>query len=1029
MKFRILLILLLCAISFSVFSQRTIRANTVRADKVTLNGKTINAITADTTLTDVLDSEIPTALAVKKYVDNNAVAGNVDSTRLVQDSILVYYSSGLEIGRDTLVSGGEGVTNLTGQEAVTTRTVESSTGTNAVLQRDVKYGVPSSPTTTADSSTLWYNPFSGKIEGLDRVSGNITPLKREVYLEDFKTSGNTYETAFSLAISALSENGILKIGKGNFSFPTEWSSGYMALIDKSITIEGEKANTIFNITGSASTRTFFNVQADNVTISGIVFNCSGSFPDLSNTNLNSSNRQIVVAQTIAVKDLTVENCKFINTSTAIKVNDSETPKILDCVFEQCMTNVLIQNCKNALIDGMESNRDSLDKTEGFVHHIYINSSANTKISNCNLRGGAGQSINLKTDGLPAISTNTTITNCVFDSTGTVFVNYAKNTTISNCHWKNTGGVVGAVAGKVIVNNMQWINETGVTLPVLQDQGWPVAGYDTTHFTINGGELKGPMRLQTAFTKGIEVNGVTITDPLQLNSTVSTFYGTNSSSSSVLRVNDSRIIFYEDLAGASPQLIGTGRGDSYWSNVIFENNSSVNFGYVSLSNEGDFSLDVFDNCKIKGGISRIVWNLSSPNSYRVKNNCVYLETGEPTIDVWADRTADYTTRGESIIRITGGDTITLSSTDLAYKGWTINLLSSDGNEFYINSESGNIDGVALYSCSGSVTLRSDGTNWEVVSTTNGDGNGFWTDDGDGSISRSSDVDITGILQVNTANNQRLTVNSSDGNDAEFISLTAPSAENGTAGMAISVEDDLTTPTFSALKIQATANSGWGNIGFNPLGGNIGVQTIEPTQPLDVNGNFRLRGSFYDFNNEAGTAGQILSNTGTGTDWIAPGSYTGWADYTDTTYNETSTLALTDGVKITLPNQAQIIRDTEMPIDIDSMYNRADTTIIGRDGDGLNVLIEFKVKPTSPAGTRITTSIDIGGSVGEIYTRDFVLSKGNGVTHYYTSSVAGYTLGTWEANGGKVKVMATGGSAEIWDIRFVLTRTHKARGGGS
>ena len=46
---------------------------------------------------------------------------------------------------------------------------------------------------------------------------------------------------------------------------------------------------------------------------------------------------------------------------------------------------------------------------------------------------------------------------------------------------------------------------------------------------------------------------------------------------------------------------------------------------------------------------------------------------------------------------------------------------------------------------------------------------------------------------------------------------------------------------------------------------------PSEKLHVFGNMRLNGSFKDKDNQAGTAGQILSSTVTGTDWIdAPSS---------------------------------------------------------------------------------------------------------------------------------------------------------------
>ena len=51
-----------------------------------------------------------------------------------------------------------------------------------------------------------------------------------------------------------------------------------------------------------------------------------------------------------------------------------------------------------------------------------------------------------------------------------------------------------------------------------------------------------------------------------------------------------------------------------------------------------------------------------------------------------------------------------------------------------------------------------------------------------------------------------------------------------------------------------------------GGNVGVGTSSPSQDLHVDGNVRITGAVYDSNNVAGTSGQILSSTGTGTDWV-------------------------------------------------------------------------------------------------------------------------------------------------------------------
>lgn len=160
-------------------------------------------------------------------------------------------------------------------------------------------------------------------------------------------------------------------------------------------------------------------------------------------------------------------------------------------------------------------------------------------------------------------------------------------------------------------------------------------------------------------------------------------------------------------------------------------------------------------------------------------------------------------------------------------------------------------------------------------------------------------------------------------------------------------------------------------------------------------------------------------------LAPANYyTGWADYNDSAFTVSSPLNITSGNKVTLPNNASYTNESQQPVDIAHMFNVSDTTITGRNGDGLNVTIEFSVKPTTASVTRITVTLDIGGSVGEIYPRDFILTKGNGVEHFYLSSFDAYTLGTWESNGAKVKVVSDA-AASIYNIRYILTRTHKAR----
>ena len=51
--------------------------------------------------------------------------------------------------------------------------------------------------------------------------------------------------------------------------------------------------------------------------------------------------------------------------------------------------------------------------------------------------------------------------------------------------------------------------------------------------------------------------------------------------------------------------------------------------------------------------------------------------------------------------------------------------------------------------------------------------------------------------------------------------------------------------------------------------LGVNETTPTQTLHVTGNARVTGAVYDSSNSAGTSGQVLSSTGTGTQWTTGG----------------------------------------------------------------------------------------------------------------------------------------------------------------
>lgn len=150
--------------------------------------------------------------------------------------------------------------------------------------------------------------------------------------------------------------------------------------------------------------------------------------------------------------------------------------------------------------------------------------------------------------------------------------------------------------------------------------------------------------------------------------------------------------------------------------------------------------------------------------------------------------------------------------------------------------------------------------------------------------------------------------------------------------------------------------------------------------------------------------------------------GWAQYADGQYTQSSPLSVVGNVDSVLPNNAASIIDSQKPEDVATFYDG--THITGRNGDGIALTVDLNAIPTQVGTTYVEIWLDIGGSVGELYKRIISFPKGSGIVRPINFSVSAYTLGTWEANGATVHIKANG-NIDVYDVRYVITRTHKAR----
>lgn len=151
-------------------------------------------------------------------------------------------------------------------------------------------------------------------------------------------------------------------------------------------------------------------------------------------------------------------------------------------------------------------------------------------------------------------------------------------------------------------------------------------------------------------------------------------------------------------------------------------------------------------------------------------------------------------------------------------------------------------------------------------------------------------------------------------------------------------------------------------------------------------------------------------------------TGYIAYQD---NTSTGVTVSAGDTITLYLSPDGIEDRNQPLGIDSLYNRVDSTIIGRFGDAYVANYEIIVTQNTNSDTKISYCIDIGNGIPPLYKNGSDLNRGIGTITDVNKSTGIYTLDTWEANGGKLKI-TTDNEVEVIYKRLILFLIHKGHG---
>ncbi len=154
-------------------------------------------------------------------------------------------------------------------------------------------------------------------------------------------------------------------------------------------------------------------------------------------------------------------------------------------------------------------------------------------------------------------------------------------------------------------------------------------------------------------------------------------------------------------------------------------------------------------------------------------------------------------------------------------------------------------------------------------------------------------------------------------------------------------------------------------------------------------------------------------------------TGWAQYGDSNYIEANPLITNSGQTsvISLDGLTNTIK-SQLPLGVTDLYDAVSSKITpAESGDGYGMSIQFKGKNSSNNGDA-TIFIDIGGSFTRLFPKSFRFNRGAGTAHDYYFTFNFYSLGTFIANGGLIKIESGQGNTQIYDIILQLHRTHKA-----
>ena len=223
-----------------------------------------------------------------------------------------------------------------------------------------------------------------------------------------------------------------------------------------------------------------------------------------------------------------------------------------------------------------------------------------------------------------------------------------------------------------------------------------------------------------------------------------------------------------------------------------------------------------------------------------------------------------------------------------------------------------------------------------------------------------------------------------------------------------------------------------------GGSVGVGTTNPSQRLHVQGNVRITGGLYDSNNNVGTAGSVLSSTGSGLSWIAGGGSLSISTSTSSTpqFITFVSSASTTSIGITASNLTFIASSGNLGVGTTSATEKlqvqGNVSINGTTSYGSTTATTATVSQTNiysglPSATYRSVEYTIQATQGTNYHATKILTIHNGTLAYNSEYGTVYNntlVGAFDVDisGGTIRLLVTpaSSSSTTYTVNFVATK---------